>query len=200
MAISSNRIRSYRRPFQEPTAHFSANFPVSLMHWLRAQAAQRRVSLAKAAYDLLSAQRTVQEQLATAFTLGPTEAGARGEHLLQVLLERLKDEIARSIDRQAEAIATLREQQRCTQAMIDRAYYGYVLHTPRVPPDRRAQASAEAEDRYRKFIDDVRSILTPPPPLRGHDGTSDTGTTAAGLPAGQAPVRADTAGLRRSRG
>src|SRR5262249_51037113 len=128
VAISSNRVRSYRKPFSEPTEHFSANFPVSLMHWLRTQAAQRRVSLAKAAYDLLSAQRHVQEQLAAVFTVGPTTEGATGQHILHVLLERVKDDIARSIDRQADQVSALREQLRTTQAMIDRAYYGFVLH------------------------------------------------------------------------
>ena len=191
VAISSNRVRSYRKPFSEPTEHFSANFPVSLMHWLRTQAAQRRVSLAKAAYDLLSAQRHVQEQLAAVFTLGPTTEGAIGHHILQVLLERVKDDIARSIDRQADQVVALREQLRTTQAMIDRAYYGFVLHTPRVPAERRTQAISDADERHRKFVEDVRLVLTPSSPKRGHHDHPHAQTTATGTAARQTSTGAD---------
>ena len=200
MAISSNRVRSYRKPFSEPTEHFSANFPVSLMHWLRTQAAQRRVSLAKVAYDLLSAQRHVQEQLATVFTLSATTEGATGQHILHVLLERVKDDIARSIDRQADQVAALREQLRTTQAMIDRAYYGFVLHTPRVPAERRTQAIAEADERHHKFIEDVRLVLTPSPSKRGHHDHPHAQATATGTPARQAPAGADANHSHRSGG
>jgi len=200
VAISSNRVRSYRKPFSEPTEHFSANFPVSLMHWLRTQAAQRRVSLAKAAYDLLSAQRQVQDQLATVFTLGSSTEGAAGQHILQVLLERVKDDIARSIDRQADQVTALREQLRTTQAMIDRAYYGFVLHTPRVPAERREQAIAEADERHHKFVEDVRLVLTSSSSKRGHHDHPDSQTTATRTPTRQAPARADANHSQRSGG
>jgi len=200
VATSSKHPRSYRRAFSEPTEKVTVRLPLAIIRALRQEARERQVTITKVVFDHLCAQQQLQAQVAAVFTLGPTEDGAAGTHILHVLLERFKDEIARSIDAQAAAMTAVREQQRVTQAMIDRAYYGFVLHTPRVLPERRAQAIAEAADRYQKYIDDVSLMLTPQPRERGRYGTTDAQTPTADRAAGQTPAGAGTSDRRRPDG
>jgi hypothetical protein len=79
----------------------------------------------------------LHKQLAESFTLGSIDAETTGKQLLHTLLAQLKEELARSIDAQSEQITALSRQLTTAQAMVDRTYYGFLLHTEPVPEAQR---------------------------------------------------------------
>jgi hypothetical protein len=99
---------SLRRAFEPPGVRCSIRLPHDLARWIDEQAAARSVNRTKHIHDMLAAQRDIQEQLAESFTLGP--AGGSGKQILHALLTQHKEEIARSVDRQAGETAQLRRQ------------------------------------------------------------------------------------------
>src|SRR5262249_3838632 len=135
-------------------------------------------------HDHLCAQQDLQKHLAESFTLGPQETSGNGKQLLHALLARFTEEIAQSIDAQHAEITQLRQQLRVAQAMLDRSYYGFLLHTAPVPEAQRPQRKADTERRYQRWIDEVRSLTA----LRGHHGPADPPAAASDPSPGKAPA------------
>jgi hypothetical protein len=169
-----------------PLVRISASFTPELYDWVRSEASLHRVSVSKLVHDLVAAQRDLRRQLAT----GVGDANGEGEPgppVLHVLLERTKEEIGRSIDAQAAEVAALREHVSLAVAMLDRAYYAYLLHTPPVPEPEQPRARSEAQRRYEKWTAEVRA-LAPPRPGRSTHGRPNAAPTAAGAPDRETPA------------
>ena len=165
---------SLRRPFREPTIDFLLRLPPDLARWIEDEARARRVTKTKLIVDCLRTQQTLQQQLAASLTLGPQDPQGTGAHILQVLLAQLREEIAQSIDAQTVEVKKLRGQLELTHLMLDRSYYGFLLHTEPVPEDQRPQRKAEAQRRYERWTEEIRTLTQ-----RGVHGTAiDPPTTA----------------------
>src|SRR2546427_1917023 len=158
--------KSIRRPFAEPTVAVFVRLPPDLARWLEDEARTRGVSKAKVLCDCLRAHQTLQQQLVESVLLGPQDTQSNGKHLLQALLARFKEEIAQSVDAQTTEVKKLRTQLRLTQTMLDRAYYGFLLHTEPVPEEKRPQRKAEAQRRYERWTEEIRTLTQ-----RGAHGT-----------------------------
>ena len=174
-------MKSFRQPFREPTIAFAVRLPPDLARWIEEEARARRVTRTKIVHDHLRAQQELHKQLAESFTLGPHDARASGKQLLHTLLTQLKEELAQSIDAQTEQIAVLVKQLTTAQAMLDRAYYGFLLHTDTVPEDQRPQRRLDAQRRYERWIEDVRQLLG------GHHGAADLAAATADPHPGKTP-------------
>lgn len=168
---------SLRRPFREPTIDFLLRLPPDLARWIDDEARARRVTKTKLVVDCLRTQQTLQQQLAESLTLGPRDTQGTGTHILQVLLAQLREEIAQSIDAQTVEVKKLRGQLQCTQTMLDRSYYGFLLHTDPVPEDKRPQRKAEAQRRYERWTEEIRTLTQ-----RGAHGTATDPAPTAPAP------------------
>lgn len=65
-----------------------------------------------------------------------------------VSLARRDEQIAFAIESQADRISRLREEISVLSTMVDRAYFGYLAHTPEIDPEFRAAAVAGARRRH----------------------------------------------------
>ena len=146
-----------RKPFAEPTVDVFFRLPPELARWIDDEARTLRVTKTKFVSDCLRTHQTIQQQLAESVVLGPAEPNGKGPHMVQVLLTRLKEELAQSIDGQTAEVQKLRGQVQLMQTMLDRAYYGFLLHTEPVPEEQRPYRKAEAQRRYERWLDEVRS-------------------------------------------
>jgi hypothetical protein len=145
----------------QPMRQTSIHFPQELYEWLRQEASLRHVTLSKVVNDAVTAQRTLRRQLASSLEVTPN-ADDGAPQVIHVLLERVKEELARTIDAQTAEIAALRDMIHVVQAMLDRSYFGYLLHTPPVHEAGQSQARTEAVRRYEKWIAEVRTLMPAP--------------------------------------
>jgi len=124
--------------------------------WVHQVATDTRKSVSKVISDLLHAQRTIRQELAAI-----AEAAREHEtgHIAHVLLERHTHTISRSVDTQTREITALRGQIETLTAMLDRAFFAYLLHTPVVPEPNRAEAGTAATRRYEKWQAEVTDLL-----------------------------------------
>ncbi len=174
--------KSFHHPFREPTIAVTLRLSADLARWLDTQAQTRRVSRTKVVHDLLLAQQAMHEQLANSVIVGPAGTEPTGKQVLHVLLSHLKEEIAQSVDAQAREVQLLRQQLSIAQAMIDRAYYGFLLHTEPVPPEQRPQRTSDAQRRYERWVEEVHQRSQ-----RGQrHGTAHAATAAGSAHSGHA--------------
>jgi hypothetical protein len=151
-----------RTPFAEPTVDLFLRVPPELAKWITDEARTLRVTKTKFVCDCLRSHQTIQQQLAESVVLGPAEVNGKGPHLVHVLLTRLKEELAQSIDGQSAAVQHLTRHLQVLQTMLDRAYYGFLLHTEPVPEEKRPHRKAEAQRRYERWVEEVTNATHAP--------------------------------------
>ena len=123
-----------------PLRQTSVHFTPEVYAWLRTEANLHHVSMSKLVNDAVAAHRALRRQ----------GAGYDGTNGAGAVLERTTAEIA-----------ALREQLGQALAMLDRAFYAYLLHTPTVAEAAQPQARAEALRRYEKWVTEVRALGAP---------------------------------------
>jgi hypothetical protein len=79
--------------------------------------------------------------------------------IIHTLLARTEERIAATIDGQAERISRLREDVRAMAAMVDRAYFGYLAHTPEIDPELRTAALSAARRRHTAWLGAIEQFL-----------------------------------------
>ena len=79
--------------------------------------------------------------------------------IIHTLLARTEERIAATIDGQAERISRLREDVRALAAMVDRAYFGYLAHTPEVDPELRSASLSAARRRHSAWLGAIEQFL-----------------------------------------
>lgn len=90
---------------------------------------------------------------------GRGDDAAAAKSVIQILLSKLEERVANSIDRQAKEVQKLRHEVAITQAMQDRFAYLYLLHTPEVAKETVLGAVAAADRRYTRFLSNVEDRL-----------------------------------------
>jgi hypothetical protein len=162
------RLRLGRRTL---AVRIAISFAPELADFVYEEAARLHVTKSKVVNDLVAAQLDLRKQMAAVEI-----KNEGGTHLIHDLVERAKAEISRSIDTQAAETTALRGQVMTACAMIDRAFYAYLLHTPTVPEEQQAIAREEAQRRYQKWINEVQA-QAPPKREEGHGRIHPTATT-----------------------
>ena len=110
----------------------------------------------RAIRDYLDLKRELAETLAAEEGNGKRSAAPR---IIHALLARTEERMAATIDGQAERISRLRDDIRTIAAMIDRAYLGYLAHTPEVDGELRDAALVSAHRRHGSWLRAVEMFL-----------------------------------------
>ena len=131
---------------------------------LQEEARARHVNLSTYVRRSVAEYLDLKTELAETMSSGESvENGASSgfptPRIIHTLLARTEERIAATIDGQAERISRLREDVRAMAAMIDRAYFGYLAHTPEVDPELRAAALSAARRRHLAWIGGVEQFL-----------------------------------------
>lgn len=129
---------------------------------LQREASARNVTLSS--YVRRAIREYLELKVELAETLSPEGAkpngnGASSPRIIHTLLARTEERIAATIDGQAERISRLREDLRTVAAMIDRAVFSYLAHTPEVDPELRPVALATGKRRHIAWLGAVEEFL-----------------------------------------
>jgi hypothetical protein len=144
---------------------------------LKLEALARGVSLSRCAADCLAEYFALRREMATALeaetheqlgTLAPSR-------VIHVLLAQTEQRLVATLDRYSEDLVDIRGQVAAVLAMLDRAQFLYLCHTPEVPSEARDQAFARAQQRWatwrRAVANMLKSIGQPVPwPLVAAEG------------------------------
>jgi hypothetical protein len=129
-----------RSPFRTPPIAVSLQVPEELNHWLKTQAAARKMSRHKLIIELLETQRA-------------TTGGVAG------LLDHVKETVGTALDQQRDEAKALREEVRILRSMVAQAYRGYLLHTKPVPAEEHLSQERETERRLARWEEAIRMDL-----------------------------------------
>ena len=128
---------------------------------LRLEALARGVSLSRCAADCLAEYFALRQEMATALeaetpdqlrTLAPSR-------VIHVLLAQTEQRLVATLDRYADDLVAVRGEVAAVLAMLDRAQFLYLCHTPEVSPEARDQAFARAQQRWATWRRAVASML-----------------------------------------
>lgn len=95
--------------------------------------------------------------------------------VIQILLSKLEERVANSIDRQSKEVQRLRSEVAVVQAFQDRFAYLYLLHTPELARETVLGAKAAADRRYSRLLSNVEDRLEGAPLVQ----TQITASTAS---------------------
>ena len=114
----------------------------------------------KSVAEYLDLKTELAETMSSDSSSGNESAGAvPTPRIIHTLLARTEERIAATIDGQAERISRLREDVRAMAAMVDRAYFGYLAHTPEIDPELRPAALSAARRRHSAWLGAVEQFL-----------------------------------------
>jgi hypothetical protein len=128
---------------------------------LRLEALARGVSLSRCAADCLAEYFALRREMATALgaetpeeldTLAPSR-------VIHVLLAQTEQRLVATLDRYSEGVMDIRSQVAAILAMLDRAHFTYLCHTPEMPLEARDQAFARGQQRWATWRRAVASML-----------------------------------------
>jgi hypothetical protein len=128
---------------------------------LRLEALTRGVSLSRCAADCLAEYFALRREMATALeaevpeeleTLAPSR-------VIHVLLAQTEQRLVATIDHYSENLLDVRAQVAAILAMLDRAHFTYLCHTPEMPLEARDQAFARGQQRWATWRRAVASML-----------------------------------------
>ena len=129
---------------------------------LQQEARARGVNLStyvrRSVAEYLDLKTELAETMSSTNAVGDGTAGTT-PRIIHTLLARTEERIAATIDGQAERISRLREDVRAMAAMVDRAYFGYLAHTPEIDPELRPAALAAARRRHTAWLGAVEQFL-----------------------------------------
>lgn len=120
------------------------------------EAAARQLTRSSCTRRILESHLEHQRELAGA-TDHPEVAGAAATNILSALRE-LEERVAATVQGLGDEVAGLAEAVQLLMAMVDRVYFGLMVHLPEVPPDQRAGAIASAERRHLQWRRHVRAL------------------------------------------
>jgi len=127
--------------------------PEALYHRLLREAAASGTSLSEVVRGAVAEAFAGRDAIADVFTMAPSEGErpARGPLPLLEFEQRLCERLNAKDGASAAQAAQLRQ----LEAMIDRLYYGLMLHVDEVPAHIRVARQASAEARHRAWADAV---------------------------------------------
>jgi hypothetical protein len=128
---------------------------------LRLEALARGVSLSRCAADCLAEYFALRWEMATALEAEtPEQLGTLApSRVIHVLLAQTEQRLVATLDRYSEDLVSIRGQAAAILAMLDRAQFLYLCHTPEVPSETRDQAYARAQQRWATWRRAVASML-----------------------------------------
>jgi rubrerythrin len=121
-----------------------------------------RLGLPLAAYVREAAKQFVKirdEHAAFLAAAGKGDDAAAAKSVVQILLTKLEERVANSIDRQSREVQKLRSEVSVLQAFQDRFAYLYLLHTPELARETVLGAKAAADRRYSRLLSNVEDRL-----------------------------------------
>ena len=123
--------------------------PQALYHRLLREAAASGTSLSEVVRAAVVEAFAARDAIASAFTMAPSEGErpVRGPLPLLEVEQRLCERLSAQDNASAAQSAQLRQ----LEAMLDRFYYGLMLHLAEVPSDARSARQASAEARTRAW-------------------------------------------------
>ena len=132
----------------------------ALYHRLLRESAASGNSLSEVVRAAIIEAFATRDAMADTLTIAPSdgEQPARGPLPLLEVEQRLRERLTAQSDESAAQSAQLRQ----LEAMIERLYYGLMLHLDEVPPHIRAARQASAELRHRAWVAAVAERLGKP--------------------------------------
>jgi hypothetical protein len=129
---------------------------VDLYERLVRETAARRITVAECLRRDLAAHYALRDELAEPFERDRRRSGERPlvHRLLGEMETRLAAELGTGADQRAEISAQITR----VEAMIDRLYFGIMLHLAEVPDEARPARAASADERYRSWRKAVEGI------------------------------------------
>jgi len=123
------------------------------------EASSRRSTIAKTVRDCLNEYMGLRAELATAMS----HPGKPGEEhtgkIIHTLLARTEERIAATIEQVEERMSQLNDQMLMVMSMIDRHYYGMMMHLPEIPAELAESKVASAKRRHAKWFKAVEKYL-----------------------------------------
>jgi hypothetical protein len=128
---------------------------------LRLEAVTRGVSLSRCAADCLAEYFALRREMATALEAkAPEELETLApSRVIHVLLAQTEQRLVATLDRYSEDLVDIRGQVAAVLAMLDRAHFTYLCHTPEMPSEARDQAFARGQQRWATWRRAVASML-----------------------------------------
>ncbi len=123
--------------------------------YLKQEAAARGVSMTACVGDCLREYFALRVEMASVVDAAGTP-GERHSGLIHSILARTEERLAATLEARADE---LDERLRRIECILDRLVVVYLAHTPEVPPQLHAQASASANRRYANFRQVVHELL-----------------------------------------
>ena len=130
---------------------------------LRCEAAARGRSLSASVRDILLSHLRHQQDLAGVMD-HPGGADPGVQNVL-ACLERLEDRVIAAVGEIRADVATLADDLQLLAAMVDRLYFGLMVHLPEIPPENCDGAAASADRRHRQWQGHVTRLFRAGGPL-----------------------------------